>query len=154
MLGLCIFLSWFRQEDLFTEESNIKDRGLKMSLWWICLAQRLSFLLNKTLIDGLEWCGYLWIIVMFLSTVWTLILTAPIHCRGADVIQLMKYIYSNLFKQINLPKGKYIFSKFLFWGNYSINGKYFTLFCHKLYGPTNKKWHHIQKPITSMRCPH
>ncbi len=29
------------------------------------------------LTDELEWCGYLW---MFLSAVWTLILTAPIHC--------------------------------------------------------------------------
>ncbi len=25
---------------------------------------------------------YLWIIMMFLSAVWTLILMAPIHCRG------------------------------------------------------------------------
>ncbi len=30
----------------------------------------------------MDWCDYLWIIVMFLSAVWTLILTAPIHCRG------------------------------------------------------------------------
>ncbi len=32
----------------------------------------------------MDWSGvdYLWIIVMFLSAVWTLILTAPIHCRG------------------------------------------------------------------------
>jgi len=30
----------------------------------------------------MEWSGvdYLWIIVMFLSAVWTLILMAPIHC--------------------------------------------------------------------------
>ncbi len=28
---------------------------------------------------------YLWINVMFLSAVWTLILTAPIHCRGSMV---------------------------------------------------------------------
>ncbi len=39
----------------------------------------------------MDWSGvdYLWIIVMFLSAVWTLILTAPIHCRasiGADWI--------------------------------------------------------------------
>ncbi len=27
------------------------------------------------------WTGVVWIIVMFLSDVWTLILTAPIHCR-------------------------------------------------------------------------
>ncbi len=34
---------------------------------------------------GLDWSDvdYLWIIVMFLSAVWTLILTAPIHCRGS-----------------------------------------------------------------------
>ncbi len=35
--------------------------------------------------DMMYWSGvdYLWIIVMFLSAVWTLILTAPIHCRGS-----------------------------------------------------------------------
>ncbi len=27
------------------------------------------------------WTGVMWIIVMFLSAVWALILTAPIHCR-------------------------------------------------------------------------
>ncbi len=34
----------------------------------------------------LDWghVGYLWIIVMFLSAVWTLILMAPIHCKGAS----------------------------------------------------------------------
>ncbi len=32
------------------------------------------------LIDGMELCGLL---VMFLSAVWTLILTAPIHCKGS-----------------------------------------------------------------------
>ncbi len=33
----------------------------------------------------IDWRGvdYLWNIVMFLSAVWTLILTAPIHCRGS-----------------------------------------------------------------------
>ncbi len=33
--------------------------------------------------------GCLWIIVMFLSAVWTLILTAPIHCRGSIGEQVM-----------------------------------------------------------------
>ncbi len=38
---------------------------------------------------------FLWIIVMFLSAVWTLILTAPIHCRGSsDVTQI--FCFSNL----------------------------------------------------------
>ncbi len=32
---------------------------VKMSLWWICFLQTHSFLLNKTLTDGLEWCGLL-----------------------------------------------------------------------------------------------
>ncbi len=30
-----------------------------------------------------------WIIVMFLSAVWTLILTAPIHCRASISKQVM-----------------------------------------------------------------
>ncbi len=51
---------------------------------------------------------------MFLSAVWTLILTAPIHCRGEQVMQC--YISQNLFlmmKQTHLhlewPWGEYIF---------------------------------------------
>ncbi len=28
------------------------------------------------------WAGVVWITVIFLSAVWSLILTAPIHCRG------------------------------------------------------------------------
>ncbi len=40
------------------------------------------------------WTGEVWIIVMFLSAVWTLTLTAPIHCRGAIGEQVMEcYIY-------------------------------------------------------------
>ncbi len=36
----------------------------------------------------MDWSGvdHLWIIVMFLSAVWTLILTAPIHCWDSDVM--------------------------------------------------------------------
>ncbi len=39
----------------------------------------------------MDWSGvdYLWIIVMFLSAVWTLILTAPIHCRASIAEQEM-----------------------------------------------------------------
>ncbi len=41
---------------------------------------------------GCSCMDYLWIIVMFLSAVWTLILTAPIHCRGhKGVIQVINY---------------------------------------------------------------
>ncbi len=44
------------------------------------------FLTNTQLFasqDINRWTGVVWIIVMFLSAVWTLILTAPIHCRGS-----------------------------------------------------------------------
>ncbi len=43
---------------------------------------KIIFSLQKMLTDGLELCGVL-------SAVWTLILTAPIHCRGAIGEQLM-----------------------------------------------------------------
>ncbi len=52
----------------------------------------------------MDWSGvdYLWIIVMFLSVVWTLILTAPIHCRWSTGEQVMKcYISANLFQLRN-----------------------------------------------------
>ncbi len=48
----------------------------------------------------MDWSGvdHLWIIVMFLSVVWTLILTAPIHYRGSIGEQVMWcYISPNLF---------------------------------------------------------
>ncbi len=67
--------------DLFTEESNIMDRGFWL-VWTIVL-----FLTNMhlfTITDGL------WIILMCLSTVWTLILTAPIHCRASIGEQVMQ----------------------------------------------------------------
>ncbi len=46
------------------------------------------------------WTRVVWIIVMFLSAVWTLNLTAPIHCResiGEKVMQC--YISPNLMKK-------------------------------------------------------
>ncbi len=44
-----------------------------------------------TMHSFLDWhrVDYFWIIVMFLSAVWTLILTAPIHCRGSTGEQVM-----------------------------------------------------------------
>ncbi len=57
-----------------------------------------SFSLHKMLIDGLEWCGLLVDYCDVLS-VWTLILTAPIHCRASICAQVMKcYISPNLFQ--------------------------------------------------------
>ncbi len=70
----------------------------------------------------MDWSGvdYLWIIVMFLSAVWTLILTAPIHCRGSIAEEVMEcYIYPNLMKKhthlhLGWPEGEHIFSQIFF----------------------------------------
>ncbi len=52
---------------------------------------RWTFSLEEVLLL-MDWSGmdYLWIIVMFLD-VWTLILTAPIHCRGSIGEQVMEW---------------------------------------------------------------
>ncbi len=68
------------------------------------------------------WTGVVWIIVMFLSAVWTLILTAPIHCRASIAETLMQWhISPNLMKKqthlnLGLPEGEDIFSQFSFFG--------------------------------------
>ncbi len=43
------------------------------------------------------WSGVVWIIVIFLSAVWTLILTAPIHCRGCNATFLQIWWRNKLF---------------------------------------------------------
>ncbi len=65
----------------------------------------------------MDWSGvdYLWIIVMFLSAVWTLILTAPIHCRASIAETLMQWhISTNLMKKqthlhLGWPEDEHIF---------------------------------------------
>ncbi len=81
-----------------------------------------SFSPHKPFIDGLEWCGvvYLWIIVMFLSAVWTLILTAPIHCRWSIGEQVMlKFSKSVLMKKLT-PLGWPTFN-----ANFHFGGTFF-----------------------------
>ncbi len=73
--------------DLFTEGSIFMHYGLA-GLKLKCHNDRFdyykhSFSLHKMLTNELQSCGLLWIIVMFVSAVWALILTAPIHCRGS-----------------------------------------------------------------------
>ncbi len=71
---------------------------LRVSKWW----QNFYFWVNYPFNDGFVyykqlfpsqdvnwWAGVMWIIVMFLSAVWTLILTAPIHCRWSIGEQAM-----------------------------------------------------------------
>ncbi len=66
---------------------------------------------------------YLWIIVMFLSAAWTLILMAPIHCRGftyelcnAKFLQICCGQVTNLSIIFDGLRVVYIFSTFLIVG--------------------------------------
>ncbi len=60
VLDLCIFLSRFRRDNIFTGGSNIMDTcilagSLKIKTSkWICFLQTHSLLLHKTFTDGLE----------------------------------------------------------------------------------------------------
>ncbi len=71
------------------------------------------------------WTGVVWIIVMVLSAVWTLILTAPIHCRGSIGEQVMyvmlHFSRSSLMKKqthlhLERPESEYIYSNSSFLG--------------------------------------
>ncbi len=82
---------------------------------------------------------------MFLSAVWTLILTAPIHCRGSIAEQVMEcYISQNLMKKQNhllleWPEAEYILTKFSFLGelllSYSFKVRRVT--CHSQLSSSN-----------------
>ncbi len=83
-----------------------------------------TFSLEEALLLSMDyvnwWTGVVWIIVMFLSAVWTLILTAPIHCRGSIAETVMQCcISTNLTKKqtrLGWPEGEGIFSLFkCFW---------------------------------------
>ncbi len=70
--------------------------------------------------------GVVWITVTFVSVVWTLILTAPIHSRGSICDQLMLYwIFPNVFtwrnKLIYILDGLTFSANFRFGDNYSFN---------------------------------
>ncbi len=78
-------------------------------LWIIKSAFRPESLLMDLFLTNTQdvnWCtGVVWIIVMFLSAVWTLFLTAPIHYRASIGDQVMKcYISPNLFQWRNNSK--------------------------------------------------
>ncbi len=61
--------------------------GLNLSALMIDLfLKNMQLWLHKVLIDGLETVV---LIIMFLSAVWTAILTAPIHCRWSIGVQVM-----------------------------------------------------------------
>ncbi len=78
------------------------------------------FLTNMQLLASQDdvnwWTGVVWI-VKFLSAVWALILTAPIHCRASIAETLMQwYISTNL-----LPWRNKFLANFHFWMNSFFN---------------------------------
>ncbi len=85
----CVFPSWFRQDDFSLEKAILWIKGLfkpramfeVKTSWWMFFffVQTCSSFTSETSIDGLESCTLL---VMFLSDVWSLILTAPIYCKA------------------------------------------------------------------------
>ncbi len=93
VLDLCIFLSWLR---LFQWRKQYYGLRTEVTVWIS------NFIYYKHAIFCFKyvnrWTGVVWIIVMFLSAVWTLILTAPIHWGGSIGEQVMEcYISLNLF---------------------------------------------------------
>ncbi len=94
VLDLCIFLSWFKKVVFLLEKVIlwIKDlyfickQWIEVQKFWIRSLQTYSLLLHKKLNDGLKLCGLL----VDYCDVWVLILTAPIHCRGSIVEQVMQ----------------------------------------------------------------
>ncbi len=73
--------------NFFTGGSVIMDYRCLNDL--IICSYTSSVWLHKTLTDGLEWRGLLVDYCDVLSAVWTLILMAPIHCRGSTDEQVM-----------------------------------------------------------------
>ncbi len=90
------------------------------------------------------WSGVdnLWIIVMFLSAVWTLILTAPIHCRASIAETVMQcYISPNLMKKqthltLHLGWMSTCWANFHFWVNHSLK----SVFCTIKVNAEESKW--------------
>ncbi len=78
----------------FSPDSHQNTFSLEEALWIMdsCLFKNilmrdLSHLLSSQ--DVNWWTGVVWIIVMFLSVVWTLILTAPIHYKVSIAERVM-----------------------------------------------------------------
>ncbi len=94
--------------DFFTGGITIMDYGL---LFWTPMDLYCKYMQLVTSQDVNCWnhVDFLWIIVMFLSAVWTLILTAPIHCRihlwASDVVlNVTKFAKCASFNLVSLPE--------------------------------------------------
>ncbi len=66
----------------------VTELEIKFSPLWFKFSKTILHLVDSSYpkhlfeLQDIQWCnGVVWIIVMFLSAIWTLILTAPINCR-------------------------------------------------------------------------
>ncbi len=99
---------------------------IQKALLWIMDSQTCSFWTQLISCYLMDWSGvdYLWIIVMFLSAVWTLILTAPIHCRGCigeasdGILHFFKSVpwTNKLIYILGWPECEYIFQHIFIFG--------------------------------------
>ncbi len=114
----CIFLSWLRQDDFCTREINIYGQRTCSLVKNILMD---LFIINMQLFDSqdVHWLtGVVWIIVMFLSAVWTSGGTHSlqrIHQWASDaMLNFSKSLQMKKQTHLHLEwvEEKYIFSKF------------------------------------------
>ncbi len=90
----------------FSPDSDQNTFSLQQALLWIMDSYFSQFEVKNFLMDWFHLKmltdGLVWSIVMFLSAVWTLILTAPIHCRASIA---------------EAPMNCYTFSTQIYWRN-------------------------------------
>ncbi len=86
---------WGQQELALSLEEALVNLDFSRKQWFEVKNIYMKDLFTDTqLLSNLDvnwWTGAMWIIVMFLSAVWTLILTAPIHYRGSigeEILQI------------------------------------------------------------------
>ncbi len=77
-----IWKQWFEVENVLMTDLFLINAGLYIYIY-------IYVYVYIHIQDVNWWTGVVWIIVMFLSAVWTLILMAPIHCRGSIGEQVM-----------------------------------------------------------------
>ncbi len=118
-LFLFVISAWSVQISLLIQTRTLFHwRKCYYGLWTCMLVNVLMLDLFQLLSsqDVNWWTGVVCIIVMFLSAVWTLILTAPIHCRGSIAEQVMQCnISPNLMKKqthllLGWPEDEHIYS--------------------------------------------
>ncbi len=93
-----------RSNTIYQQNEDNRDGRFHWRKCWYGLWTRIWQLFTSQ--DVNWWTEVVWIIVMSLSAVWTLILTAPIHCRGLWCDVMLHFSKSvPMKKQIHLHLG-------------------------------------------------